>query len=233
MQESEIQNNKLQILGKLAASLAHEIRNPLSVIQLNLELLKTAEKKEDVDEGIDGCLSAAKRIQTIIETTLDFSRTQATEYSPYKINDIIKTASDILSVKLNTAKIKLIRDLDPSLPFINVNKNKILQVILNLITNSIEAIGSCGEIKIRTYLERQNDNCEFAVMEVEDNGGGISEDIKEKIFADFFTNKKNGTGLGLSVCKMILEEHNASISLDSQLGSYTRFYVKFKLNEIL
>jgi signal transduction histidine kinase len=229
MQENEIQNNKLQILGKLAASLAHEIRNPLSVIQLNLELLKTADKKEEVDESIDGCLSAAKRIQTLIETTLDFSRTQSTERSPHNLNDIIKSAADILSVKMNAAKIKLSKDLDQALPFININKNKILQVALNLITNSIEAIGSCGEIKIRTYIEK-HENSELVVMMVEDNGGGISDDLKEKIFTDFFTNKKNGTGLGLSVCKMILEEHCASISLDSQLGSYTRFFVKFKLS---
>jgi signal transduction histidine kinase len=185
-----------------------------------------------MDEGIANCLSAAKRIQNIIDTTLDFSRSPSSEFTPQNINDIVKTAADILTVKMNAAKIKLSKDLNSSLPYIFVNKNRILQVFLNLITNSIEAIGSCGEIKLRTYTEESGDG-EKIVFEIEDNGGGISDDIKEKIFHDFFTNKKNGTGLGLSVCKMILDEHNAAISVDSVVGSYTRFYVKFTTKEKL
>ncbi|HEX2982398.1 MAG TPA: histidine kinase dimerization/phospho-acceptor domain-containing protein [Ignavibacteriales bacterium] len=208
-------------MGKLAASLAHEIRNPLSVIQLNLELLKTADKKEEVDESIDGCLSAAKRIQTLIETTLDFSRTQSTERSPHNLNDIIKTASDILSVKVNAAKIKLSKDLDQALPPININKNKILQVILNLITNSIEAIGSCGEIKIRTYLEKSG-NCESSEIEAQCSSSIILQTERPRPVPFFLFVKKSVNIFSFRSSLMPPPLSSTIITTDSQFPLFSR-----------
>jgi signal transduction histidine kinase len=226
MQQDEIQNNKLLILGKLAAGLVHEIRNPLSAIKLNLEYVRMSEVSEDVKTCIEAGIEASERIQTLIETTLDFSRASAAENYPESLNTVAENAASIMLAKANVLNIKIEKYLDPALPFINFNKNKILQVLINLVTNAIEAIGKGGTVKIKTYIEElKGEN--FVTIEVEDNGSGINEESKEKIFKDFYTEKINGTGLGLGVCRMILEQYNASMSFDTEPGKGTRFYVRF------
>lgn len=229
MIHNEIQNNKLQILGKLAASLAHEIRNPLSAIKLNLEYVKMTELSEEVKESINASIEAATRIQELIETTLDFSRATLNDCSMQSVNDVVLLAYDIMLSRARILNIKLEKQLDPALPLIYFNKNKILQVALNLLTNAFEAIERNGIVKIKTYQENEPESNNI-VLEVEDSGGGISEESKEKIFNDFYTNKETGTGLGLSVCRRILDEYGASISFESQLGKGTRFFVSFNPN---
>lgn len=226
MIQDEIQNNKLQILGKLAASLAHEIRNPLSAIKLNLEFVKMSDVNDDVKDSVNSCIDAAERIQELIETTLDFSRSSLNDSSFQSLNDVVNLAVEIMSTKARILNISVEKHLSEKLLHVHFNKNKILQVILNLLTNAFEAIERNGIVRIKTYTERQ-DSKEIIVLEIEDTGSGITEENKEKIFNDFYTNKAQGTGLGLSVCKMILDEYKASISFDSEMGKGTRFFVRF------
>lgn len=228
MIQDEIQNNKLQILGKLAASLAHEIRNPLSAIKLSLEYMKMSEVNPDLVDSIDSCLNATNRIQNLIETTLDFSRATLNDCSRISINEVVDLATEIMLPRANVLNIKIEKILSDNLNTIHFNKNKMLQVILNLITNAIEACSSLGVVKIKTYSESFDKNS-YNTLEVEDNGVGISEEDKEKIFSDFYTKKPTGTGLGLSVCKMILDDFDAMIDFRSQLGKGTHFFVRFKV----
>jgi signal transduction histidine kinase len=229
MTQDDIQNNKLQILGKLAASLAHEIRNPLSAIKLNLEFVKMSDVNDDVKDSVNSCIDAAERIQELIETTLDFSRASLNDSSYQSLNDVVNLAVEIMNTKAKILNIAIEKHLTKELLQIHFNKNKILQVILNLLTNAFEAIERDGIVRIKTYNERSGDE-NIIVLEVEDTGSGINEENKEKIFKDFYTNKAQGTGLGLSVCKMILDEYNAAISFNSELGKGTRFYVRFQSN---
>lgn len=226
MIQDEIQNNKLQILGKLAASLAHEIRNPLSAIKLNLEFVKMSDVNDEVKDSVNSCIDAAERIQELIETTLDFSRSSLNDSSFQSLNDVVNLAVEIMNTKARILNIAVEKHLSAELLHIHFNKNKILQVILNLLTNAFEAIERDGIVRIKTYAEYQNSN-EVIVLEIEDTGSGITEEDKEKIFNDFYTNKAHGTGLGLSVCKMILDEYKAEISFDSEMGKGTRFFVRF------
>ncbi|MGE5431766.1 MAG: two-component system sensor histidine kinase NtrB [Syntrophomonadaceae bacterium] len=229
MMQNEIQDNKLQILGKLAASLAHEIRNPLSAIKLNLDFVSMSEISPEVKESIAACMEAAKRIQTIVETTLDFSRSSLSDCYPQSLNEVVTLAIEIMSARAKILNIDVITSLDPELPSVYFNKNKVLQVVLNLMTNGFEAIEKNGTVELKTYRETLDGN-NFITLEVQDTGKGISEENKEKIFNDFYTNKKEGTGLGLSVCRSILDEFGASISFDSRLGEGSRFYVRFNPN---
>ena len=226
MTHDDIQNNKLQILGKLAASLAHEIRNPLSAIKLNLEFVKMSDVNEEIKDSVDSCIDAAERIQELIETTLDFSRSSLNDSSFQSLNDVVNLAEEIMNAKARILNIAIEKHLSKELSHIHFNKNKVLQVILNLMTNAFEAIEKNGVVRIRTYSEKNNSE-DNIILEVEDTGSGINEDNKEKIFKDFYTNKVQGTGLGLSVCKMILDEYKASISFESELGKGTRFFVRF------
>lgn len=105
---------------------------------------------------------------------------------------------------------------------------------MNLIINAVDACDEKGEVKVKSYKEKTSENS-FVVWEVKDNGMGISDEIKEKIFSEFFTSKKDGTGLGLSVCKKLLDNHKAELRFDSKRGNGTTFYVKLnpKLMETL
>jgi signal transduction histidine kinase len=226
---NKVQDNKLQILGKLAASLAHEIRNPLSAIKLNLEFVKMSEINDEVRESINSCIEAAKRIQNLIETTLDFSRSSINDCVPQSLNDVTVLAIEIMSTRAKVLNISVIDSLDYTIPSVFFNKNQMLQVVLNLMTNAFEAIEKNGTVYIKTYSEKL-DGSQSITLEVEDTGKGISEENKEKIFNDFYTNKKHGTGLGLSVCKMILDGFNASMTFESQLNKGTRFFVRFNPN---
>jgi len=230
MIQDEIQNNKLQILGKLAASLAHEIRNPLSAIKLSLEYMKMSEVNPDIAESIHSCLDAANRIQNLIETTLDFSRATLNDCSKISLNEVVELAIEIMQPRANVLNIKINKDLRDQMGLIYFNKNKMLQVIINLITNAFEACTKHGVVKIKTYSEIV-DKISYNTVEIADNGVGINEEDKEKIFHDFYTKKPTGTGLGLSVCKMILDDFEAKIDFDSEIGKGTHFFVRFKVTK--
>jgi signal transduction histidine kinase len=120
-------------------------------------------------------------------------------------------------------------ELEPNLPSIYFQKDKLLQVFLNLITNAIEAENTRNTIFVRSYMD-DSDDSKSIYWEVEDNGVGIKDEHKEKIFEDFYTSKKQGTGLGLSVCKKLLNEFNADIDFKSTYGQGSKFFIKFNLN---
>ncbi|MBZ0182670.1 MAG: hypothetical protein K8F60_09445 [Melioribacteraceae bacterium] len=225
--KNEVQNNKLVILGKLAASLAHEIRNPLSAIKLNLSLLEMSVEKYDPDtkESVLSAMEAVERIQYLIESTLEFSRKNVKDTDLYSLNTIAEQSLEIITSAARRKSIQIVPELSNNLPMVNISKNKTTQVILNLLTNAIEASPRNSQIFLRTYKSGK----EKIIMEVADLGCGIKDEDKVKIFTDFYTNKKNGTGLGLSVCKMLLEEQNAEIDFNSKEGEGTTFTVKFKV----
>lgn len=212
-------------MGKLSATLAHEIRNPLSALKLNLNYLKMSEEEFDpeVIECLNSCVEAVERIQDLIENTLEFSRTPTKDEKETSINEISMQAVDILSGMAKKKNINIVSELDEKLPLLLVNRNKILQVFINLITNAIDASERNSSISLRSYQNSKKD----VIFEVEDKGVGIKEEVKDKIFSDFYTNKKQGTGLGLSVCKKLLEEFESEISFKSEENIGTCFKIVF------
>lgn len=230
MFEDELQNNKMQILGKLAATLVHEIRNPLSAIKLNLDFIKlcSSELPSEIDQSVNSCLEAAYRMQSLVENLLGFSRKATNSNEKNSLNTVADIAVSIMQNNAKICNIKIEKKFDYDLEDLIFDKNKILQVVLNLITNAIEASSPESVIKVKTYSEKEAEKL-YYVLEVEDNGVGIKEEEKQKIFGDFYTGKKNGTGLGLSVCKTILAEYDANISFESSFGTGTRFFIRFNV----
>lgn len=225
---SSIQKNKLTILGKLAASLAHEIRNPLSALKLNLEYIQLSkdEISDDIQKSILECKEAADRIQILIENTLEFSR-RSSGKGIFSINEIVEKALRLIASSVQKYNINIKTSFSLKIPPLVLNKNKILQVILNLLTNAVEASKKNSFIEVKTYLG----NAEYVILEIKDYGVGITEDEKDKIFSDFYTNKKGGTGLGLGVCKMLLLQNDAEIYFKSKLNYGTSFFIKFKVDK--
>ena len=230
MFEDELQNNKLQILGKLAATLVHEIRNPLSAIKLNLDFIKlcSGELPSEIDQSVNSCLDAAGRMQMLVENLLGFSRKSSNCDEKTSLNSVADIAVSIMQNNAKISNIKIEKKFDYEIEDLVFDKNKILQVILNLITNAIEASSPDSIIIVKTYYEKADDK-KLIILEVEDRGTGIKEDDKKKIFGDFFTGKQNGTGLGLGVCKRILDEYGATIDFESSLGKGTRFFIRFNV----
>ena len=230
MANDQIQDNKLLLLGKLTASLIHEIRNPLSAIKLNLDYLKMLEPElsAEVIESVNDSSEAVERIQFLVENLLSFSRKKTSDIVMVDLNDVTKNAVSIMKGELQKKNIHLNLSLSNPIPPVYFDSNKLLQVFLNLITNASESCNHKGMIKIATVSAADKEG--KVIWTVEDNGTGISDENKGKIFQDFFTSKLQGTGLGLSVCKRLLEEHNASITFESTLGQGTKFIINFDSN---
>ncbi len=234
MLSGDIQNNKLRILGKLTASLIHEIRNPLSAIKLNLDLIKTEENlSADVLESVEDSLSATDRIEYMVDSLLSFARVVTHGRENISLNKITLNAADLLAVKASRYGVQIKHELDENLIHVYADENKLLQVILNLVTNAIESCveSKGGKIVIRTSYESDEHGGKINWI-VEDNGIGISKEDQNRIFEDFYTSKENGTGLGLSVCKMLINEQHAEIDFESRLGVGTKFKITFSINRM-
>ena len=225
MFEDNIHNNKLCILGKLMATLIHEIRNPLAVIKLNLHFLTMIgnEFPDELSESVASSTEALDRIQRLVDTISDFSKKNPYSESLSSLNEITLQALGILRSTANHLHIIISYEPIEDLPNLFCDKYKILQIILNLINNGIEACGENGVIKITIFYNEDK----ALIWQIEDNGSGIADEVKEKIFNEFYTSKKDGTGLGLVVCKILLEEYFSTLKFDSELGHGSRFYIQF------
>lgn len=217
------QKNKLYLLGKLNASFVHEIRNPLFAIKLNLDYLKLENSlPKDSIEAVNACLEATNRISYLIENFLEFSRKSNSNGAACSINDLTNQSVELVRGYANKINLEVLKELDKSNPLVVFDKNKLLQVFLNLITNAVESGSKNNMIVVKTC--KQHDR---VLWEVEDFGKGIKEADKAKIFSEFFTSKSSGTGLGLNICKKIIDDHNAKIDFTSQEGMGTKFTITF------
>jgi signal transduction histidine kinase len=228
MFDEKIHNNKLSILGKLTAGLIHEIRNPLSVIKLNLDFLTMVnnDSSGEMSESIESSKEALERIEKLVDTINDFSKKNPKSQTLTNLNDItIKSVGMLKSISLNR-NIKISYNPSYSIPNLYFDKNKLLQILLNLLHNALQACDDGGAVAIKIFFNDDN----ALIWQVEDNGIGIADEIKDEIFNEFFTSKKDGTGLGLSVCKMLLDEYYSDLKFESKLGEGSNFYIRFNSN---
>lgn len=225
-----IQNNKLTIIGRLTASLLHEVRNPLSAIKLNLDYMKMSEKElsDEITESIDSSLEAFDRINHIIADVLDFTRKSNSSLKGTSLNRVTDRALEIIHSTAAKKGIIIEKYLDSDLPHINANENKLLQVLLNLINNAIDASANKSKIIIRTGIADTSNNKKI-IWEVEDFGCGIKPDDVQKIKKGYFTSKTEGSGVGLLVCKNLIDEMKGEFSFDSLYGKGSKFYIKFNV----
>lgn len=228
--EDFIQNNKLTILGKLTASLLHEIRNPLTAIKLNLEYIKMFEKdlSSEVVDSVASSLAAFERINFIITDVLDFTKKVNDSKKDVSLNSITERSLEILSVTLTKRRIKVDKNLNTALPYISFNENKLLQIFLNLINNAVEASDDNSVINI--YSDKYCNGTDKIIWAVEDHGCGIKMEDKQKILEGFYTSKMQGNGIGLSICKSLLDEIGAELKFESEYGKGSKFYILFPLS---
>lgn len=225
------QTEKMVSIGRLAAGVAHEINNPLGGITLCFNNLV----KNDVDHQMKHQLIVAinegfSKIKRIVDQLLYFSRATVTHKKPVNLNALIEKLLVLFKYHINKYNIKVSIDLSQDLQEVLVDENKMAQVFTNIIMNALEAMKGAGTLKIATAAEES-----FCVVTIEDTGCGISPEIISNIFDPFFTTKETeqGTGLGLSVSRGIVEQHGGIIEVESQVGVKTSFRVKLPIENNL
>ncbi|HPI21070.1 MAG TPA: ATP-binding protein [Candidatus Kapabacteria bacterium] len=224
-----VQADKLVLLGQLSAGVAHEIRNPLAAVNLNLQILQR-KIPEDAPESnfIKTALQGVDRIARIVEVTLNFSRPAVPDIKGLSLNSLITTTLELVSSVLKRKEITVELKLFDKLPLVAADGKQMQQVFINLLTNAADAIKSKGNISVSTFVEQASKQNErnTIVCSIADTGSGIPPEDLPKIFNPFFTRKPEGTGLGLPITQRILHQHGGIIDVESKVGEGTTFYIK-------
>lgn len=215
------QTEKLAALGRMAAGIAHEINNPLAGILLySSHLSKKVDANSPLHEGLRIISHETARCRDIIQGLLEFSRNDQPQKKPADLNTVLEQALNIVENELRLQHIQLVRKLTEGIPEVLIDTNQIEQVFVNLLINAAEAIGDRGTIEV---ISRRDPLGQHLVVEIQDTGSGIPQDIIGKIFEPFFSTKPKGTGLGLSVSYGIVQNHKGTLRVSSRPGRGTRF----------
>ncbi|MFA5164269.1 MAG: ATP-binding protein [Candidatus Omnitrophota bacterium] len=231
-----IQAEKFSALGKFSTSFAHEIKNPLGIILNGIEFLemKLGSSDNDVKEDLDIIKRSTLRADGIIKRLLKFARPSEIRFDKINPGELINDTLPFFKYSSPSGEIKIRTEVSPEQMAFMADKNQMQQAIINLIMNAAEAMSlTGGEITIKAYKEERSEFY-FAkpvcVIEISDNGPGISEENMTKLFEPFFTTKsEKGTGLGLFITKLIIDNNKGNISIDSKLGRGTVVRMIFPL----
>ncbi|MCY2954157.1 MAG: PAS domain-containing protein [Planctomycetota bacterium] len=229
-----IQAEKLKSTWRLAAGVAHEVKNPLAIISLGMEYLlgNLPAGSDDVRITLEEMRSAIKRADSVIRGLLNYSQLTRLEASPGQLNCIIEQAMLLARHELVRCRVTVVRELAEDLPLVRLDANKMEQVFINVFLNAAHAMPRGGTMTVRTSVraDRNEGNAKFVVAEVEDTGAGIPPNKLGSVFEPFFTTKSpgKGTGLGLSVSKTIVELHGGTIAIANRDGGGARATISLK-----
>jgi len=209
---------RLAATGELAATLAHEIKNPLNAIGGAATYIGKNTKGSLAKEFVAVITSEVARINKLTTTLLSFSKTATPNPEPNDLNKVVRDSLTLLSKESPDLNVTLKEELAEDLPLTDFDYNQIKQVIINLLINAHDAVGENGIITVKTWQRINKTH-----LSVEDNGTGISGEIIHNIFNPFFTTKTRGTGLGLAVSKRIAKEHGGDLTVTSTPGEGSTF----------
>lgn len=213
-----ISAERLATAGKMAASFAHEIRNPLSSMQMLAQMLM---RKQDLSEArqkqsMQYILEEIERIDVIVKGFMDFARPTSLNPHPHDLNQVLQEVLDLMEANLNHHQISLIKKFAPDLPLVSLDRDKLKQAFMNIVLNAMDAMPEGGTLEIVTLRE-----AERVRIDVVDTGIGIPQEDLNRLFEPFFTTKAQGTGLGLANAKRVLEQHGGDIQSKSVVGHGT------------
>ena len=224
------QNEKLSALGELLAGVAHELNNPLSIVVGYAQMLEGRFDDPVLNTRVSRISQAADRSAKIVKTFLAMARQRPTKIEQCSLNEAVLMALEMAGYGLRSNGNQIILDFDENLPLVSADIDQLAQVFTNLIVNAEHALADKkqdGRLELRSHYDRKTDH---SVVEVRDNGSGIANDIQAQIFEPFFTTKDvgAGTGIGLAFCHRIIDTHGGFLTVQSDVGKGTSFFVELR-----
>ena len=229
LEETSRQKDQLIILGSMVLGLAHEIKNPLGGIRGSAQLLKEELQPLEQKEYLEVVVNETDRINRMLSQILNLAGSQKLKTKPTNLHKILEEIILIERKSFEERGCAFVSDYDPSLPPVEADEDRIKQVFINLVQNAIEASPKNKEIRIRTRIHKDyavsGEGRSLILVEIMDQGPGISDDDQKKIFTPFFTTRKKGTGLGLAISLKVVEDHQGKIKVVSRPGQGTSVQV--------
>ncbi len=222
-----VRSEKLAYTGRIAASIAHEIRNPLTNVSMSIQQLKKGNKiTQEGFKHIKIVERNIERINYLITELLNCARPAKLNLQPYHIHKVVNEVLESYKTKIDLQRIKVIKNFCSKLPVLKIDKEQIERAFLNLISNAIEAMPRGGDLTINTELDGN-----FFLAKIRDTGKGIPEEDIIKIFDPFFSTKTQGVGLGLTICYGIIVSHGGTIEVDSKFEKGSLFTVSLPIEQ--
>ncbi len=219
--------DRLAYVGTLASGLAHEIRNPLNSMNMNVQMLeeeshgRISEGQEEFKELISAIKGEINRLERLVNNFLTYARPQKLIMAENNLNAMVSDVARFLKAEIEQKKIALELNLDPYLPHVEMDEQQVKQALMNILINSKQALKEGGKISIATKMGSEGKT----IIEIKDNGPGIPQEMKDKIFDIFFSTRGGGTGLGLPIAQKIVEMHGGWIDLWTEAGKGTHFTI--------
>jgi signal transduction histidine kinase len=225
--ESELElSRRMAAIGRLTSGVGHEVKNPINAIVVHLELLKTklGDTATPATRHLDVIDSEIHRLDRVVQTLVDFSRPVEVKLVEYDLRHVVADVVTLAGAEMSTRRVDLGCRL-PDYPVVaKVDVDLLKQAVLNVVQNGAQAMPDGGTLDVNLYDEGKS-----AVIQIEDQGGGISEELRERIFDLYFTTKKGGSGIGLAMTYRILQLHHGSIDVQSELGRGSVFQLRIPL----
>src|SRR5882672_9326590 len=232
-QQELVVAERMATVGRLSLRIAHEVRNPISAIELNAEMLEDIVREwSDADMKEAASLVSAIRDQVttldaLTEEYLAFARFPRPHFEEESINHLVQELADFVHPVATRQGLTLRVEVDPSVPMMEIDRGLLRQAVLNLVKNGLETLSSGGELTIASRFDG-----EAVEIAVSDTGGGISEDVVPRLFEQFFTTKPQGTGLGLSITRQIAEEHGGEVSWTNRAPLGATFTIRLPIKRV-
>jgi two-component system sensor histidine kinase HydH len=222
LQQRVERTERLAALGRLAAGVAHEIRNPLGAIRGLVQYFQ-ATWKENADQRVylDVIVREVDRLNRVVSDLVEFARPREPRREPHDLGEIVRHAVALVQADVRAKGIHLVHELDDALPPLWVDRDLVLQALLNMLLNAVEAMEGGGVLTIRL-----TDKLEWVELTIQDTGCGIPPEHLGRLFDPFFTTKQRGTGLGLAIAHSVIQAHEGEIVVDSVPGEGTTVLIR-------
>jgi len=214
---------KMAALGQLTSGVGHEVKNPINAIVVHLELLRNKMDAQDAPaiRHLNVIQSEIQRLDRVVQTLVDFSRPVELQLHDQDLRSIVNAVLMLASAELETRDVRVV-NLMPDRPVISkVDSDLMKQALLNVVLNGAQAMATGGILRVRLI-----EDARWAILSISDEGEGIPDDIRSKIFNLYFTTKKDGSGIGLAMTYRIVQLHNGQLDVESQMGEGTTFTLR-------
>jgi signal transduction histidine kinase len=214
-------------VATLAREMAHEIRNPLNAMSINLEMLeeeldsKAAGNPDEVKHFLKSIKGEIRRLKDLTENFLSYARPPQLNMDAKDLNRFLEEICIFVQPEAEARRIQLVRDLDPMLPSVDFDSAQLRQAVLNILSNAQQFVPEGGTIRVRSRIEPKGE----VRISIQDTGPGMNQEVRENLFQPFYSHREGGTGLGLPIARRAVEAHGGRIEVDSEVGHGSTFHI--------